>query len=54
MIKNGFMKRNYRNQTIVDFQGKTDKQIKDSEKMGCFSVILFAVLIIYLIASKIF
>jgi hypothetical protein len=48
------MKRYYRNQTVVDFQGRSERQQSDNEKIGCFSLILLAVVIIYLIASKIF
>jgi hypothetical protein len=43
------MKRNYRNETVVDFQGRSTKQVTDNEKIGCFTIVLgvivFAVLI---------
>jgi hypothetical protein len=42
------MKRYYRNETVVDFQGKSIKQVKDSERIGCFSIILLIVAIICL------
>jgi len=43
------MKRNYRNEIVVDFQGRSERQQTDNEKLGCFSLILVVVVIICLI-----
>jgi len=41
--------RNYRNKTVVDFQGRSERQQADNEKMGCFTMLLFVVVIISII-----
>jgi hypothetical protein len=47
--------RNYRNETIVDFQGKRKKQVKDSEFAIIATMIVFTVAtIIYFLITKIF
>jgi hypothetical protein len=43
------MKRNYKNSTIVDFQGRTDNQVIANEKIGCFSLIIFIIIAVVLI-----
>ena len=46
------MKRNYKNDTIVDFQGRTDNQVITNEKIGCASLIIFIVIAVVLIAVQ--
>jgi len=48
------MKRYYQNETIVDFQGRSTRQQADNNKMGCFMVILFIVVIIVMILINTF
>jgi len=48
------MKRNYRNETTVDFQGRPETQQTNNEKIGCFTLILFIVVIVVMILIKTF
>jgi hypothetical protein len=45
------MKRNYRNETVVDFQGRTDRQVTDNYKIGCFTIVLGFVVVVVLIVT---
>ena len=45
------MKRNYRNEAVVDFQGRSTRQVSDNEKIGCFTVVLGVIVFFVLICA---
>jgi len=48
------MKRNYRNETTVDFQGRSETQQGNNQNIGCFILILFAIVIVVMILINTF